>query len=115
MEQAAAYIAETGASFSSYLAGYRKQRLKLLETQGPVIGNDEKEQQKRTVATAWAVNFADVEKASSASADLLRLSAFWRPMRFLWSCWKTVQKNCPNIWRQSWLKWLAIPWFWMSC
>jgi tetratricopeptide (TPR) repeat protein len=79
MEQAAAYIAETGASFSSYLAGYRKQRLKLLETQGPVIGNDEKEQQKRTVATAWAVNFADVEKASSASADLLRLSAFLAP------------------------------------
>jgi len=62
LEQAAAYIAETGASFSNYLAGYRKQRLKLLEKQGPVMGNDEREQQKRTVATTWALNFADIEK-----------------------------------------------------
>jgi tetratricopeptide (TPR) repeat protein len=79
LEQAAAYIAETGTSFSSYLAGYRKQRLKLLEKQGPVMGNDQKEQQKRTVATAWALNFVDIEKNSSASADLLRLSAFLAP------------------------------------
>ena len=79
LEQAAAYIAETGASFSNYLAGYRKQGLKLLEKQGPVMGNDEKEQQKRTVATAWALNFADVEKNFPASADLLRLSAFLAP------------------------------------
>jgi tetratricopeptide (TPR) repeat protein len=79
LEQAAAYIAETGASFSSYLAAYRKQGVRLLENQGPVMGNDEKEQQKRTVATAWALNFADVEKASPASAELLRLSAFLAP------------------------------------
>jgi tetratricopeptide (TPR) repeat protein len=79
LEQAAAYMSETGASFSNYLVGYRKQRLKLLEKQGPVIGNDEKEQQKRTVATTWAVNFADVEKSSPASAELLRLSAFLAP------------------------------------
>jgi tetratricopeptide (TPR) repeat protein len=79
LEQAAAYIAETGASFSNYLAGYGKQGLKLLEKQGPVMGNDEKEQQKRTVATTWALNFADIETNSLASADLLRLSAFLAP------------------------------------
>jgi tetratricopeptide (TPR) repeat protein len=79
LEQAAAYIGETAASFLSYLAGYRKQGLKLLEKQGPVMGNDEKEQQKRTVATTWALNFADVEKNSPASAELLRLSAFLAP------------------------------------
>ena len=79
LEQTAAYIMETGASFSSYLAGYRKQGLKLLEKQGPVMGNDEKEQQKRTVATAWALNFADIEENSPASAALLRLSAFLAP------------------------------------
>lgn len=79
LEQAAAYIAETGASFSSYLTGYRKQGLKLLEKQGPVMGNDEKEQQKRTVATTWALNFADIEKNFPASEDLLRLSAFLAP------------------------------------
>jgi tetratricopeptide (TPR) repeat protein len=79
LEQAAAYIAETGASFKNYLAGFKTQRLKVLEKQGPVLGNDEKDQQKRTVATGWALNFADVEKNSPASAELLRLSAFLAP------------------------------------
>ena len=31
------------------------------------------------MATTWALNFADVEKNSPASADLLRLSAFLAP------------------------------------
>jgi len=79
LEQAGAYITETGASFKNYLAGFKTQRLKVLEKQGPVMGNDEKEQQKRTVATAWALNFADVEKNAPASAELLRLSAFLAP------------------------------------
>ena len=57
LEQAAAYIAETGASFSSYLAGYRKQGLKLLEKQGPVMGNDEKEQQKTNRGHDLGVEF----------------------------------------------------------
>jgi len=78
LEQAGAYIKETGASFKTYLAGFKKQGLKLLEKKGPVLGN-EREQQKRTVATAWALNFADIEKNSPASADLLRLSAFLAP------------------------------------
>jgi hypothetical protein len=64
LEQAAAYIAETGASFASYLAAFKNQRLKVLEKNGPVLGNEEREQQKRTVATTWAVNFADVERHS---------------------------------------------------
>jgi tetratricopeptide (TPR) repeat protein len=79
LEQAAAYMVENSVGFASYLAGFKKQRQKLLNKQGPVIGNDEKEQQKRTVATAWALNFADIEKNSPASADLLRLSAFLAP------------------------------------
>jgi len=79
LEQAAAYLMETGASFQNYLAAFKKQRLQLLEKQGPVMGNDEKEQQKRTVATTWALNFADIEKQSPASAELLRLSAFLAP------------------------------------
>lgn len=79
LEQAAAYMVEKGASFSSYLAGFKKQRQTLLNKQGPVLGNEANEQQKRTVATSWALNFAAVEKNSPASADLLRLSAFLAP------------------------------------
>lgn len=78
LEQAAAYLLENGSSFKDYLTAYRKQGVKLLEKQGPALGNP-KEQQKRTVATAWAVNFADVQKNSPASADVLRLAAFLAP------------------------------------
>ena len=78
LEQAGAYIKETGAGFKTYLDGFKKQGLRLLEKKGPVLGN-EREQQKRTVATAWALNFADIENNSPASADLLRLSAFMAP------------------------------------
>src|ERR1044071_5812189 len=79
LEQAAAYMVENGVGFANYLDGFKKQRQALLNKQGPVVGNDEREQQKRRVATTWAVNFADVEKNSPASADLLRLSAFLAP------------------------------------
>jgi len=79
LEQAAAYMVENSVGFASYLGGFKKQRQVLLNKQGPVLGNDEREQQKRTVATTWAVNFADMEKASPASAELLRLSAFLAP------------------------------------
>jgi len=78
LEQAAAYIVENQSSFKDYLASYQKQRLKLLEKQGPALGNSQ-EQQKRTVASAWAVNFEDVENNSPASADLLHLCAFLAP------------------------------------
>jgi tetratricopeptide (TPR) repeat protein len=76
LEQAAAYMVENSVGFANYLDGFKKQRQALLNKQGPVLGNDEREQQKRTVATTWAVNFADVERNSPASAELLRLSAF---------------------------------------
>ncbi|HZI56572.1 MAG TPA: FxSxx-COOH system tetratricopeptide repeat protein, partial [Verrucomicrobiae bacterium] len=79
LEQAAAYLVARSAGFASYREGFKKQRQKLLNQQGPVLGNDAKGQQKRTVATTWAVNFSDVEKNSPASAELLRLSAFLAP------------------------------------
>ena len=76
LEQAAAYVAAKSTNFANYLTAFKKQRQALLNQQEPVLGNEAKEQQKRTVATTWAVNFADIEKNFPASADLLRLSAF---------------------------------------
>jgi class 3 adenylate cyclase/tetratricopeptide (TPR) repeat protein len=72
LEQAAAYIAETGASFSDYLAAYRKRRLSLLEKAIGLVSHD-------TVAVTWAANFAAVTAISPASADVLRISAFLAP------------------------------------
>lgn len=73
LEQAGAFIHENQTSFANYLKSFHKRRLALLEQQVPVIGG-----YKETVATTWAINFAEVEK-SPASAGLLSLSAFLSP------------------------------------
>ncbi|HEY5028023.1 MAG TPA: tetratricopeptide repeat protein [Candidatus Angelobacter sp.] len=73
LEQAGAFIYENQTSFEDYLKSFRKRRLELLEKRLPVMGG-----YKGTVATTWAMNFAEVEK-TPASADLLRLSAFLSP------------------------------------
>jgi tetratricopeptide (TPR) repeat protein len=73
LEQAGAFIYENQTSFEDYLKSFLKRRLELLEKRVPVMGG-----YKGTVATTWAMNFAEVEKVP-ASADLLRLSAFLSP------------------------------------
>jgi len=72
LEQAAAYIAETGVTFASYLTAFRKRRLSLLERAVGLVAHD-------TVAVTWTANFEAVERASPAAADALRLSAFLAP------------------------------------
>jgi tetratricopeptide (TPR) repeat protein len=72
LEQAGAYILRMQCSFSAYLAGYRKHKLTLLEKGKPL-------NYPQSVATTWALNFEQVEQASPAAADILRLSAFLHP------------------------------------
>jgi tetratricopeptide (TPR) repeat protein len=74
LEQAGAFIHENQTSFDDYLKSFRKRRIAFLEQHVPVMGG-----YKETVATTWAINFAEVEK-TPASADLLRLSAFLAPI-----------------------------------
>jgi tetratricopeptide (TPR) repeat protein len=68
LEQAAAYIAETNASFADYLSSFRKRRITLLERAKGLVAHE-------TIATTWSENFAAVEEASPAAADVLRLSS----------------------------------------
>jgi class 3 adenylate cyclase/tetratricopeptide (TPR) repeat protein len=72
LEQAAAYVAETGASFLDYLSAYRKRRMALLERAKTLVSHD-------TVSVTWAANFAAVAAISPASADALRIAAFVAP------------------------------------
>ena len=72
LEQAAAYIAETNADFSSYLNAFRKRRVALLEKAVGLVARD-------TVAVTWAANFEAVEAASPAAADVLRIAALLAP------------------------------------
>jgi class 3 adenylate cyclase/tetratricopeptide (TPR) repeat protein len=72
LEQAAAYIAETNATFSDYLNAFRKRRVGLLERSSALVSRE-------SVSVTWAANFAAVEQASAESADVLRFSAFLAP------------------------------------
>jgi tetratricopeptide (TPR) repeat protein len=74
LEQAAAYAAAMGVAYAEYLASYRTRKLGLLERVGPVTGD-----YPATVAKTWLMNFEQVEAASQAAADLLRLSAMLDP------------------------------------
>ncbi len=72
LEQAAAYIAETGATFLDYLNAYRKRRMAVLERARELVSHD-------TVSVTWAANFAAVTAISPASAEVMRIAAFLAP------------------------------------
>jgi tetratricopeptide (TPR) repeat protein len=74
LEQAGAYIKELKSSFSNYLSSYRTRGLEMFKKHPPVTGK-----YPESVATAWLLNFEQVEKTSKASADILTASAFFNP------------------------------------
>jgi tetratricopeptide (TPR) repeat protein/transcriptional regulator with XRE-family HTH domain len=74
LEQAGAYIEETGCSFDTYLQLYQKHRKALLARRGAQNTN-----YPDSVATTWSLSFQKVEQANPAAAELLRLCAFLAP------------------------------------
>ncbi|MEN8446285.1 MAG: tetratricopeptide repeat protein, partial [Cyanobacteria bacterium J06555_13] len=74
LEQAAAYIVAKKARFQDYLASYQQRKLARLEAAKPKLGT-----YPDSVATAWTLNFQQVEQTAPASADLLRVSAWLHP------------------------------------
>jgi tetratricopeptide (TPR) repeat protein len=74
IDQAGAYIEETGCSLSDYLGLYRRRRLALLKRQSSVSAD-----YPHTVASTWALSFQQVEQADPGAAELLRLCAFLHP------------------------------------
>jgi tetratricopeptide (TPR) repeat protein/transcriptional regulator with XRE-family HTH domain len=74
LDQAGAYIEETGCSLSDYLKFYKTRRNRLLCIRGHnATGHPE------PVATTWSLSFEKVERANPAAAELLRLCAFLHP------------------------------------
>jgi tetratricopeptide (TPR) repeat protein len=73
LEQAGAYIEETGEALARYaeLFGARRRELQLEER--PPAGYPD------TVATTWLLSFQQAEQQAPAAADLLRLCAFLAP------------------------------------
>jgi hypothetical protein len=72
LEQAAAYIQATGGSLAGYLAAFRQRRRDLLARGEPTGYSG-------TVATTWALAFAQLEHSGPGAAGLLRLLAFCAP------------------------------------
>jgi tetratricopeptide (TPR) repeat protein len=71
LEQAAAYIDETGESVSGYLRMFRERRAELLKRPSP--------SSDATVAATWELSFQQVERCSPPAAALLNLCAFLAP------------------------------------
>src|SRR5205823_5766365 len=74
LDQAGAYIEETGCSLSGYLDLYRIRRKELLKRRSS-LPSDHPE----PVSTTWALAFQHVNQVNSAAADLLCLCAFLDP------------------------------------
>ena len=74
LDQAGAYIEETGCSLADYLKFYKTRRNRMLRIRGrDATGHPE------PVATTWSLSFEKVEQANPAAAELLRLCAFLHP------------------------------------
>jgi len=74
LDQAGAYIEETGCSLSRYLTLYQTQRKELHQRRGK-----QSTDHPEPVATTWSLSFQKVAAASPLAADLLRLCAFLSP------------------------------------
>jgi tetratricopeptide (TPR) repeat protein len=74
LEQAGAYIEETGCGLQGYLRLFRAQGVQLLKEHGEFVPDHPK-----PVATTWSLSFEKVEQANAAAAELLRFCAFLAP------------------------------------
>lgn len=74
LDQAGAYIEETGCGFETYLQLYHDYRTVLLARRGL-----QSTSYPDSVTTTWSLCLQKVEQANPAAADLLRLCAFLAP------------------------------------
>ena len=74
LDQAGAYIDETGCNLSHYLELYQTQR-RALHARGSKRPSDHPE----PVATTWLLSFQNIEQANPAATELLRCCAFLHP------------------------------------
>ena len=74
LDQAGAYIEETGCSLAEYLKLYQRCQSALLKRRSSVSAD-----YPHTVGSTWSLSFKNVEQESPAAADLLRLCAYLAP------------------------------------
>ncbi|GCE15003.1 tetratricopeptide repeat protein [Tengunoibacter tsumagoiensis] len=74
IDQAGAYIEETGCSLHEYLRIHQQHRTELLARRGKQITP-----YPDSVATTWSLSFMQVQRINPAAAELLQLCAFLAP------------------------------------
>ena len=74
LDQAGAYIEETGCSLSDYLDRYQKRNSHLLKRRG-----EDPLDHPEPVSVTWSLSFEKVAQANQTAAELLRYCAFLHP------------------------------------
>jgi hypothetical protein len=74
LDQAGAYIEETGCGLSGYLDLYTGHALELLQRRGALTSDH-----SDPVSSTWALSFENIEKTNPAAAEFLRFCAFLHP------------------------------------
>jgi tetratricopeptide (TPR) repeat protein len=74
LDQAGAYIEETGCSITEYLERYNQKKIALLKRRGTTDAN-----YLNSVVATWSLSFEELAQNSPAAADLLRFCAFLAP------------------------------------
>lgn len=74
LDQAGAYIEQTGCSVTEYEQRYRTRNLPLLQRRGETVM-----EHPASVVATWSLAFQQVEERNSCAADLLRVCAFLAP------------------------------------
>jgi tetratricopeptide (TPR) repeat protein/nucleoside phosphorylase len=74
LEQAGAYVKETGISLTEYMELFRQMRKEILKLGKPTAYSE-------TIATTWLISIEAAKKESPLSADLLNLCSFLAPDR----------------------------------
>jgi tetratricopeptide (TPR) repeat protein len=74
LDQAGAYLEETGMSLEQYVQVYQLRRTDLLKKRGGFVPDH-----PETVATTWSLSFRGVKEKSLAAAELLQFCAYLAP------------------------------------
>ncbi len=74
LDQAAAYIEETGCGLRGYLERYQQRRIALLRRRGGL-----RPEHPESIVATWSLSFEKIERRCPAAAELLYLCAFLHP------------------------------------
>ena len=74
LDQAAAYIEETGCGLRGYLERYQQRRIALLRRRGGL-----RPEHPESIVATWSLSFEKIERRSPAAVELLYLCAFLHP------------------------------------